>query len=56
VTEAGVAHVMRLFMKHYAETAPAAPAAAAPDASAKLADAMQAAADVVCEVELLGKR
>ena len=58
VTEEGVAHVMRLFLRHYGaeETTPAPAAAPAPDASRAVADAMQAAAQTVCEEEMLANR
>ena len=55
VTQAGVDHVMRLFMQHYGGEAPA-PAAAPADASRKMLDEMQEASRVVCEEEMLGRR
>ncbi len=62
VTEEGVDHVMRLFMKHYAsDTAEASPQAdgrkdLAGEESRRLATQMEAAARVVCEEEMLGRR
>jgi hypothetical protein len=59
VTEAGVQHVMRLFMKHYAsETAAPAAKAEAPERNStqQVVDRMEMAARVVCEEELLGQR
>jgi len=61
VTEAGVDHVMRLFMKHYASgIADASPQAGEKDLageeSRRLANDMEAATRIVCEEEMLGKR
>lgn len=66
VTEAGVAHVMRLFMRHYAAAdddaaAPAPPASAAPAAAAAplsaetLAARIGDLAKVICDEEVLGR-
>jgi len=63
VTAAGVQHVMRLFMKHYAaveETAsapaPAPKVADAPAASAaQVAELLEATAKVICDEEVLGR-
>lgn len=59
VTEAGVAHVMRLFMKHYASDGAAdaaADAEPAADAFAEHQRRMERAAQVVCEEEMLDRR
>jgi GSCFA family len=59
VTDAGVAHVMRLFLKHYASDAdvdllPAGDAAAASDdTAAARARAVEKITDVICEEEIL---
>ena len=65
VTEAGVQHVMRLFMKHYAALDDAAaepPRAPEPDRAAsqaasatEVADLMEAAAKVICDEEVLAR-
>lgn len=57
VTEAGVSHVMRLFLRHYADTATAPPAPAVGSAqqeAARLAR-IDAAVAVVCEEEALDR-
>ena len=56
VTDAGVGHVMRLFLKHYAADAAAPAAPEAPDPSAHVAEAMQTATKTVCEEEMLANR
>jgi len=56
VTQAGVDHVMRLFMLHYADQAPAPAVAAADEPSRKLLAEMQEASRIVCEEELLAQR
>jgi len=56
VTQAGVDHVMRLFMQHYGGEAPAPAAAAVADASREMLDEMQEVSRVVCEEEMLGRR
>ena len=57
VTEAGVSHVMRLFMKHYASEAPARlehdPTGDLDQRSAAYSTEMEAIAQVVCEEEML---
>ena len=61
VTEAGVQHVMRLFMKHYASEAdearrPAEGRVEVEESSRRAADEMEAAVRVVCEEEMLANR
>ena len=57
VTQAGVAHVMALFLKHYTAEAPAAPEPVADeDASRALAAAVEKEANVVCEEAMLAER
>ena len=52
VTEAGVQHVMRLFMRHYASD-PETPTSSRPAGAAALAQAIDAAAAVICDEEAL---
>jgi DNA-binding YbaB/EbfC family protein len=59
VTQAGVSHVMRVFMKHYAADAPPVLPAATDAESERTRDAlakMQLASRVVCEEEMLGRQ
>ncbi len=58
VTEAGVQHVMRLFMKHYTEVAEAEPAAIAPDpprTAAEVARGIDEVVKVICDEEALDR-